>query len=105
MKIKTGDTVKIIVGKDRGKTGKVVQVFPSLNKIVVENLNKAVKHIKKRGSQAGQRIEYSAPIQSANVRVVGKSGEGKIGYKFLEKDSKRIKIRVLKTKKGTEDLE
>ena len=105
MKIKTGDNVRIIVGKDKGKTGKVVQVFPRLNKVVVENLNKAVKHLKKQGSNPGQRIEYSSPINASNVKVIGKAGEGRVGYKFLEKDGKQKKVRVLKTKQGTEDLD
>lgn len=104
MKIKTGDNVRIIAGKDRGKTGKVAQVFPALQKVVVEGLNKSVKHIKKRGGQQGQRVEYSAPIDVSNVKVVGKAGDGRVGYKFIDKDGVSTKVRVLKTKKGTEDL-
>lgn len=105
MKIKNGDKVKIITGKEKGKTGKVVQVFPRLGKVVVENLNIAVKHLKKRGNNPGQRIEFSAPLNVSNVQVIGKSGEGRVGYKFLDKDGKKVKIRVLKTKNGTEDLD
>ena len=104
MKIKTGDNVQIIVGKDKGKTGKVVQVFSSINKVVVEGANKAVKHLKKRGDQPGQRIEFNAPIHVSNVKIIGKNGMGRVGYKFLEKDGKTTKVRVLKTKKGQEDL-
>ncbi|RMD51788.1 50S ribosomal protein L24 [Candidatus Parcubacteria bacterium] len=105
MKIKTGDNVKIIAGKDKGKTGKVLQVFPKLNKIVVEGVNKAFKHVKRRGDQPGQRVEFNAPIDASNAQVVGKNGVGRVGYKFIEKDGKKIKVRVLKTKNGTEDLE
>lgn len=105
MKIKNGDKVKIISGKDKGKTGKVIQVFPKIEKVVVENANTAVKHVKKRGNTPGQRIEYSAPIHISNVKVVGKDGEGRVGYKFLDKDGKKVKVRVLKTKKGIEDLD
>ncbi|MFH1766796.1 MAG: 50S ribosomal protein L24 [Patescibacteria group bacterium] len=105
MKIKTGDNVRITAGKEKGKTGKVVQVFPVLNKVVVENLNIAVKHLKKRGKTAGQRIEYSAPLDASNVRVIGKTGEGRVGFKYLEKDGKRTTVRILKTKKGSEDLD
>ena len=104
MKVKTGDNVKIIAGKDKGKTGKVVQVFPKLEKVVVEGVNKAVKHVKKRGDQPGQRLEFNAPIHISIVKVVGKNGEGRVGYKFLEKDGKTTKVRILKTKKGQEDL-
>lgn len=105
MKIKTGDNVKIVAGKDKGKTGKVLQVFPDLNKVVVEGVNKSFKHLKKRGNQAGQRVEFTAPIDSSNVKVVGKAGEGRVGYKYIDKDGKKLKIRILKTKSGSEDLE
>jgi len=105
MKIKTGDNVKVISGKDKGKTGKVVQVFPALQKIVVEGINKSVKHLKRRGNTAGQRVEYDAPIHVSNVKVIGKSKEGRVGYKYIEKDGKKIKVRVVRSKKETEDLE
>ncbi len=104
MKIKTGDTVRIIAGKEKGKSGKVVQVFSAINKVVVEGLNKAIKHVKKRGDKPGQRVEYFAPVHVSNVRVVGKKGEGRVGYKFIEQKGKQTKVRVLKTKAGQEDL-
>lgn len=67
MTIKTGDNVRILTGKDKGKTGKVIQVFPKMNKVVVEGANKAVKHVRKRGNAPGQRIEYDAPVHVSNV--------------------------------------
>ena len=105
MKIKVGDNVRVTAGKDKGKTGKVLQVFANLNKVVVDGVGKSVKHIKRRGNQAGQRIEYNAPLHVSNVEVVGKGGSGRVGYKFIEKDGAKKKVRVLKTKKGAEDLE
>ena len=105
MKVKTGDNVKVIAGKDKGKTGKVTQVFPELNKVVVEGMNVSVKHLKKQGNNPGQRIEYNAPLHVSNVQVIGKEGAGRVGYKFLEKDGSAKKVRVLKTKKGIEDLD
>ncbi|MBU0613753.1 50S ribosomal protein L24 [Patescibacteria group bacterium] len=105
MKIKTGDNVVVIAGKDKGKKGKVLQIFPELEKIVVEGINASVKHLKKRGNTQGQRIEYNAPIHLSNIKIVGSGGSGRVGYKFLEKDGKISKVRVLKTKKGTEDLD
>ena len=59
----------------------------------------------RRGNQQGQRVEYNAPVHVSNVQVVGKDGAGRVGYKYIEKDGKRSKVRVLKTKKGTEDLD
>ena len=105
MKIKVGDNVRVMAGKDKGKTGKVLQVFASLNKVVVEGVGKSVKHLKRRGNQEGQRIEYNAPVHISNVQVVGKNGIGRVGFKFIEKDGAKKKVRVLKTKKGTEDLD
>lgn len=100
MKIKSGDMVRIMVGRDKGKEGKVTQVFPSMNKVVVEGCNQRVKHLKRRGNQPGQRITFSAPIDASNVQIVGKNGAGRVG--FVLKDDK--KVRVLKTKKGTEEI-
>lgn len=100
MKIKTGDTVRIMTGKDKGKEGKVTQVFPEMNKVVVEGLNQRVKHVKPRGNQAGQRVTYSGPIAASNVQLVGKDGVGRVGY--ATKDGK--KVRVLRHKKSAEEL-
>lgn len=105
MKIKTGDMVIIKKGKDAGKTGKVLQVFPVLNKVVVEGANKAAKHLKKRGSNPGQKIEFTAPIPLANVALIGRDGSGRVGYKFIEKDGAQKKVRTVRTKKGVADVE
>ena len=100
MKIKTGDKVRIMVGKDKGKEGKIIQVFPDANRVVVEGLNQHVKHMKKRGTTAGQKITFSAPLNASNVQVVGAAGVGRVGYKM---DGTK-KVRVLRTKKGVEDI-
>lgn len=93
-----------MVGKDKGKEGKVTQVFPQMNMVVVEGCNQRVKHLKKRGTQAGQRVTYAAPINTANVQVVGAAGVGRVGYRLEVVGGKTKKVRVLKTKKGSEDL-
>jgi len=105
MKIKTGDMVRVTTGKDKNKTGKVLQVFPLLEKVVIEGVNTSVKHLKARGKTPGQRVEYTAPIDASNVAVVGKDGSGRVGYKFIKKDGKQVKVRILRTKEGTQDLE
>ena len=71
MKIKKGDTIKVIAGKDRGKTGKVLQTLPKLNRVSAEGINMLTKHLKsgKRGQQ-GQKIEFPSPIQVSNVMLV-----------------------------------
>lgn len=71
MKIKTGDTIKVQVGKDRGKTGKVLQAWPRLGLVSVAGINISYKHLRsgKKG-QAGQKIEFPAPLRLANVTLV-----------------------------------
>jgi large subunit ribosomal protein L24 len=71
MKIKKGDIVKIIKGKDRGKTGKALQVRPSEQKITVEGLNLAVKHLRpRRSGEKGQRVQFPVPIPVSNVMLI-----------------------------------
>ena len=92
MRIKKGDTVQVISGKDRGKKGKVIQTLPKRDKIVVENINKVIRHTKpKREGEKGQRVEISAPIHISNVMLVcSKCGKPtRVGYKVLEKGKKK----------------
>ncbi|MDD5251940.1 MAG: 50S ribosomal protein L24 [Patescibacteria group bacterium] len=71
MNIKRGDNIKVIKGKDRGKTGKVSQVFPKQNKVVVEGVNIMIKHLRTRKQgEKGQRLEFNAPLAAANVMLV-----------------------------------
>lgn len=108
MKVKTGDTVRIMAGKDKGKQGKVIQVFPEQDKVIVEGLNMAVRHLRtRRRDQAGQKIQFPGPLHVSNVQVISpKSGTaGRTGYKFIEKDGKRVKVRVLRRRGRSEDIE
>lgn len=106
MKIKTGDKVRVITGKDKGKEGKVLQTFPALLKIVVEGVNVQTKYVRGRGKQKGQKITFSAPLHLSNVRVIGPSGQpGRLGSIILKKDSQKIKTRVLRRRGQTENLE
>jgi large subunit ribosomal protein L24 len=70
MNIRTGDNVKVIAGREKGKSGKVMQVFPKEGKIVVEHLNVRTRHLPARGSSKGQRVEFSAPFAAENVLLV-----------------------------------
>lgn len=72
MKIKTGDLVRVLSGKHKGKEGKVTQAFPKLGMVVVEGVNQAVRHMKARGKQPGQRVTYNAPMRIEKVTVVKK---------------------------------
>ncbi len=107
MKIKSGDNVRIIAGKDKGKEGKVLQVFPVLERVVVEGANLMTKHLKKRGEHAGQKIQFPSPLHASNVQLVSsKSGlKGRVGYKMIDKDGVKSKVRVLRKKGSVEDIE
>ncbi len=78
LRVKTGDTVKILTGKDNGKTGKVVQTFPKLGRVVVEGLNVCKRHLRtKKQGEKGQTIEFSMPISASNVQIVGEDGKAR----------------------------
>ncbi len=91
MKIKKGDIVQIIIGKDKGKTGRVVKVFSKKNKIIVEGLNLVWKHIRpRREGEKGQRIQISAPLYISKVMLIcSRCGRPiRVGYKILAEGKK-----------------
>ena len=70
--IKTGDEVIVTTGKNAGKKGKVLQTFPSLNRVVVEGVNVMKRHMKtRREGEHGQVVEFPMPIHASNVQFVG----------------------------------
>ena len=88
LKIKKGDTVKVIAGKDNGKEGKVVSVDPKNGKVVVEGVNVVKKHTKpSMANQNGGIITKEAPIDASNVMYVHKGKTTRIGFK-MENDKK-----------------
>lgn len=85
MKIKKNDKVTIIAGKDKGKTGKVLQIFSERNRASVEGLNLLIKHMRpRRQGEKGQRIEFPAPIDISNLALVcPRCGRAtRVGYKY-----------------------
>lgn len=71
VKIKKGDTVLVLVGKDRGKTGKVLAMLPTEGRVVVEGRNLVKKHVRaRRSGEKGQRIEAPSPMPIARVMLV-----------------------------------
>ncbi|MDR3558374.1 MAG: 50S ribosomal protein L24 [Candidatus Pacebacteria bacterium] len=71
MHIKKGDTVKILTGKDKGKTGKVLKAFPTEGKVLVEGINMYKKHERARKEgQKGQVVERAVPMHASNVANV-----------------------------------
>ena len=93
-KIKKGDTVKVIAGKDNGKEGKVLSVDAKNNKVVVEGVNVIKKHTKpSMANQNGGIITKEAPIDASNVMYVHKGKATRVGFK-MENDKK---VRFAKT--------
>ncbi|MDP3995636.1 MAG: 50S ribosomal protein L24 [bacterium] len=93
MKIKKGDTVLIISGKDRGKKGAVSQVFPKTAKVMVEGVNLKKKHRKpKKSGEKGQVINLPAALPVSNTELVcPKCGKPtRVGYKVVDKKKYRI---------------
>jgi len=93
MKIKKDDTVLIICGKDKGKKGKVLEIFPRENRIVVEGVNIVRKHRRPRNEgEKGQIIEIVKSIDISNVKLVcPKCGQStRVGYKIIEKKKYKI---------------
>lgn len=93
MKIKKGDTVIIISGKDRGKKSKVNEVLPKSNKIIVEGVNIVKKHRRPRSErEKGQVIEVSQPINISNVKLFCPkcSKATRVGYRVADKNKYRV---------------
>lgn len=86
MKVKVGDNVKIIAGKDRGKTGTVIKTLKKQDKVVVEGINIVKKHQKPtNNNESGGIIEMAAPIHVSNVKVTEKTAK-KASKKEAKKD-------------------
>lgn len=93
MKIHLNDKVLVITGKYRGKSGTVQRVNTKLNKVTVEKINIRTRHIKKKPGQAGQKIQFEAPMDASNVMVICPhcSKATRVAHKVLaEKGSQRV---------------
>jgi len=108
MKIKKNDSVKVIKGKDKGKKGKVLKVFPKEGKIIVEGINLLVKHVRpKKEREKGQRIQFPAAMDISKVMLVCPrcNKTTRVGYKVVPKTEtkKRKKVRICKKCKEVVD--
>jgi len=99
MKIRKGDTVVVIAGKDKGAKGKVIAAYPRRDKILVEGVNRMKKHEKirttQRGSKTGGIVTQEAPIHISNVQIVDSEGKPtRIGFR---RDENGQKVRVARS--------
>ena len=105
MKIKKNDVVKIIRGKNRGKKGKILKIFPKKKKIIIEGVNLSVKHVKpKKERETGQRIQFPAPMDISKVMLICPhcNKPVRVSYKIISKtgDKKRKKGRKKRRRKS-----
>ena len=90
-KIKKGDTVKVIAGKDNGKEGKVVSVDQKAGKVVVEGINMITKHAKPNAANPnGGIVQKEAPIDGSNVMLVHNGKATRVGFDV--KDGKKVRV-------------
>ena len=91
MKLHTGDTVLVISGKDKGKTGAILRVLPDQNKIVVAGINMRTRHFKKTPQQPGRKIRYEATLSASNVMAIDPKSKKptRIGFSIDDKGKKK----------------
>lgn len=82
----------VIAGKDKGKTGKVLQIFKEKNRVVVEGANFMKKHIKANGKNRGQILQLSAPMHISNVMIVDPSENKPTRVKLEKRDGKIVRV-------------
>ncbi|ALE75904.1 MULTISPECIES: 50S ribosomal protein L24 [unclassified Pseudonocardia] len=100
MKVKKGDTVQVIAGKDKGATGKVIAAYPDRERVLVEGVNRIKKHTRisqnQRGAESGGIVTQEAAIHVSNVMVVDSDGKPtRIGKKVVENEdgtTRRVRI-------------
>lgn len=96
MHVKTGDTVQVIAGKDKGKVGEVLRALPKISKVVVKEVNVKTKHVKpQQEGESGKIITFEAPIHSSNVMLYSTKEKvaSRVCYTFTEEGRK---VRMLK---------
>ena len=96
MRIRKGDTVVVIAGKDKGAKGKVIQAYPDAGRVLVEGVNRIKKHTRisrtQRGAQSGGSVTQEASINVSNVMVVDSSGKpARVGYR-TDDEGKRVRV-------------
>ncbi|MCK9272622.1 50S ribosomal protein L24 [Candidatus Gracilibacteria bacterium] len=92
MKIRSGDKVVVIAGKDKGKEGKILSVDTKNNRVLVENINIVTKHIKKQGTTPGQIVKVEKSLDASNVMILcpTTSKPTRIGFKIEGNKKTRV---------------
>jgi len=89
-KLKKGDTVVVLAGKDKGKTGEITQVMPKDNKAVVDGVNIAIRHTRQSAQDQGGRVPKAMPIDLSNLALMDKNGKAtRVGFRV--EDGKKVR--------------
>ena len=96
MRVRKGDTVLVIAGKDKGAKGRVIQAYPDTGRVLVEGINRIKKHTRvsrtQRGAQSGGIVTQEATIDVSNVMVVDSDGKPtRVGYR-TDDEGKRVRV-------------
>jgi large subunit ribosomal protein L24 len=96
VKVKKGDTVIVIAGKDKGAKGKVIAAYPRQDKVLVEGVNRVKKHTRisttQRGAKTGGIVTQEAPIHVSNVQVLDSDGNPtRVGYR-IDENGQKVRI-------------
>ncbi len=98
MKIKKGDTVRVIAGKDKDREGKVLRVEPKTGRVLVEGVNMVTKHVKPSAqNQQGGIVTREAPLDASNVMVLHNGKPTRVGFQVSVENGKTVKKRVAKS--------
>ncbi|MGO4853850.1 50S ribosomal protein L24 [Phaeovulum sp. W22_SRMD_FR3] len=90
-KLRKGDKVVVLAGKDKGKQGEIASVAPKDNKAVVEGVNMAIRHTRQTQTQQGGRISKAMPIDLSNLALLDANGKAtRVG--FREEDGKKVRF-------------
>ena len=91
-RIKKGDTVIVLAGKDKGKRGQVTEVLRKLDKVVVEGINSVITHKKQSKDSAGGRRPKNAPVHVSNVALIDPKNDVATRVRFVVKDGKKVRV-------------
>jgi len=101
MKLRKGDTVVVITGKDKGKQGEVQRVLPTADKVIVSGVNTASKHAKpRRANEQAGIVDRDMPIHVSNVMLVHKGKPVRVGYRVAD-DGAKVRVAKAKAKNGS----
>lgn len=106
MKLKVGDNVRVITGNNKGKEGKVLEIFRKENKVLIDGVNIVKKHVKPNGqNETGGILEVEAPIHISNIKVLSKETKKDEKATKVKEEKETKEIKETKDKKTSKNKE